>query len=103
MAKKKGARKAAARGARKTTTSRGGTRRTAASASTRKTVQRTGLEHPRRVTFTPLKKIIGAHIKRLQKAPQGDDVKRALSLLQETKAQLGSICADNRVSMVIEF
>jgi hypothetical protein len=101
--KKKGARKTASRGTRKTTP----TRRTRKPAPRRAAAVSewagTGLEDPKRVSFIPLKKIITEQIRRLEPAKGRPEVDKALEVLKSTKAQLSSACATTKTSMVIEF
>ena len=97
MAKKtKSARKktASSRAARTASARKGGTRATAAS--------RTGLErYPRRIVFTPIKKLMSAHIAKLRRAPQTDEVVKAMKILTDTKTQLGDLCRGS--SMALNF
>jgi hypothetical protein len=105
VAKKKGTRKAASRGARKKTA----VRRRAPKAATRPRAASewvgTGLENPKRVSFIPLKKIITEQIKRLEPFKDRDDVKMAYEVLTTTKRQLSAACVDPdpKKSMVIDF
>jgi hypothetical protein len=101
VAKKKKTRKTASRGARKPSTSRRGARKTPTRA--RATGVETGLENPKRIVFTPLKRIITAQIKRLEDAEPRPDVEYALNMLRETKARLSNACRTTPIPMVIEF
>jgi hypothetical protein len=93
--KTKAARKrtASSRGARK------GARKRATGATT---AARTGLErYPRKIVFTPIKKLISSHIAKLKRAPQTDDVQKAMKILSDTKTQLGELCRFS--SMALNF
>ena len=96
MAKKKGARKAASRGARKKAVARRGARKAAP--------RQAG---PPFINLEPLKKIITGHIQKLEKAAPSPDVDKALELLRGTKASLSSACATAspklNLPMVIEL
>ena len=101
MAKKKGSRKTASRGARKKTA----VRRTARKAAKRPRAARAatiiGLEHPDKVDLKPLKEAISAHIDRLKLGPFSDDVAEALRALEVARESIRQGCA--RTSMVIDF
>jgi len=89
VAKKKGSRKTASRGARKTSTSRRRTRKAA--------------EDPKQVNLKPVKAILTDQIKRLQGYEPRPDVENALKVLTEAKAMLSGACLNTRIPMVIEF
>jgi hypothetical protein len=101
VAKKKGTRKAAPRGARKKSTSR----RTPRKAASRPRAPRAepGLEHPRQLDLKPLKRNITAQIERLKSVDRSADVDNAMRLLTETKTMLSNACVNTRIPMVIEF
>jgi hypothetical protein len=105
VAKKKGTRKGAARGARKKPAVRRSTRKAASRPRTPRPIVETGLENPRRVNLRPLKAIITAQIERLETYERRPDVENALKLLRDTKAMLSNACSDPRLSlpMVIEI
>jgi hypothetical protein len=103
VAKKKGARKPASRGARKKTATRRGARK-AARPRTRAAAKKgvPGLEEDNKVKFKPIKELIAAHIDRLEKVENpSDEVTRAKQLLTDTSTQLSSLCIGK--SMVIEL
>ena len=104
MAKKKGARKTASRGARKAAKTRRGARKAAARprrALTSPTVP--GLDDPKQVNLGAIKQIIAAHIDRLKQGPSNAEVEKALNALEQSRQLMSSGCANNRISMVIEF
>jgi hypothetical protein len=94
VAKKKGTRKAAPRGARKASTSR---RRV------RKAASRPRADAPRRVNLKPLQRILTSEIKRLERYEPSPKVEETLKLLGETKAMLTNACATAPIPMVIEI
>lgn len=103
MAKKKGARPTASRGAKKKSAPRGARRKTATkrprAGSAPKRIL-TGLENPKEVDLTPLKAQLRAHVERLErvKEPRSLQIQQTLEILQRARAELSSPCG---LSMVI--
>jgi hypothetical protein len=88
---------ASSRGARK-----GGARRRVTAATTETKAVPTGLEqYPKKIVFTPIKELISSHIATLKKAPQTDDVQKAMKLLEDTNSSLSDLCRDT--SMALNF
>jgi len=103
VAKKKGSRKTAPRGARKTAKTRRGTRKAAARPRRALTAAMVpGLEDPSKVNLGAIKGIIAAHIDRLKQGPYSPEVEKALNALEQSKQLMSSGCANNKQSMVIE-
>lgn len=103
MAKKKGSRKAASRGARKAAKPRRKTTKATSGPRAPRPQAETGLENSKQVNLKPLKSILTAQIERLEKWPPRPEVENALKLLRETKAMLSSACVSTRLPMVIEI
>jgi hypothetical protein len=102
VAKKKGTRKAGARGTRKKASVRRSVRKAASRPRAPRPVV-TGLEDPKKVNLEPVKAIITSQIKRLESWEPRPEVESALRLLRETKATLSSACVSTKLPMVIEF
>lgn len=94
MAKKKGARKGAARGARK----KSAVRRTA-----RKAVPRRQEQNPRQVNLKPLQRIIRKELARLETYERTPEVEKTITLLSSTQASLTNACINARIPMVIDL
>jgi hypothetical protein len=90
VAKKKGTRKAAPRGARKKATVR----------RVRKAPQP---QNPRQVNLKPLQKILRNELERLEKYERTPEVERTMTLLRDTQTSLTNACINARIPMVIDF
>lgn len=101
MAKKrKGARTTGSRGVRKTASTRGGARKKTTRRTAIPSAMASGLENPREINLTPLKKQLSAHIERLRRVKSlSSPVQQTLDSLERTYAELKGICG---LSMVIE-
>jgi hypothetical protein len=98
--KRKGARTTGSPRPRKRTSTRAGARKKAPRRTAVSSAMASGLENPREVNLTPLKKQLSAHIERLRRVKtMSSPVQQTLDSLERTYAELKGICG---LSMVIE-